>query len=225
MSKKMLIGNRLPWLVAVIAFTVVLAAGIAMYAKYSRAETILSGSLSLGDSGQEVTILQTFLASEPFVYPENIVSGYYGNLTAAAVGQFQCAMDIVCGGSPAINGYGRVGPRTLNAINQMARVVNGETVLDVRAPAMTDGSVSVTNTTATVSWTTNESARGRVLYGTAWPFLYATAPSVSDSVIDTTTSVTLMGLSPNTTYYYVRENTDPSGNVTLTLAKTLKTAP
>ena len=42
-----------------------------------------------GDRKEDVKILQTWLAKEPEVYPEALVTGYFGPLTQAAVIRFQ----------------------------------------------------------------------------------------------------------------------------------------
>lgn len=49
----------------------------------------ITKSLKLGDRGDEVTLLQTWLALDSVVYPEGIVSGWFGPLTKAAVIRFQ----------------------------------------------------------------------------------------------------------------------------------------
>jgi len=72
----------------------------------------VSRVLKKGDTGQDVTRLQQFLALDPAVYPEAQVTGYYGALTEAAVKRFQCKNKLVCDGTPASTGYGVTGPRT-----------------------------------------------------------------------------------------------------------------
>ena len=49
----------------------------------------ITGELKLGNSGNEVELLQTWLKQEPVVYPEGKVTGYFGELTQAAVIRFQ----------------------------------------------------------------------------------------------------------------------------------------
>lgn len=49
----------------------------------------LTQNLKLGDSGDEVTLLQTWLSLDAAVYPEGIVSGWFGPLTKTAVIRFQ----------------------------------------------------------------------------------------------------------------------------------------
>jgi peptidoglycan hydrolase-like protein with peptidoglycan-binding domain len=46
----------------------------------------------------------------PDIYPQKITSGYFGELTKAAVGAFQIKQGIVSG--VAQGGYGGVGPLT-----------------------------------------------------------------------------------------------------------------
>lgn len=52
------------------------------------AKTILS-SLKFGDRGEQVSLLQTWLSRDSLVYPEGIVSGFFGALTQKAVIRFQ----------------------------------------------------------------------------------------------------------------------------------------
>ena len=66
--------------------------------------------LSVGSTGEDVRALQEALASMLDVYPEGTVSGYFGDLTKAAVAKFQMKYGIVSSSSDA--GYGSVGPMT-----------------------------------------------------------------------------------------------------------------
>jgi peptidoglycan hydrolase-like protein with peptidoglycan-binding domain len=69
--------------------------------------------LGPGSSGSGVSMLQEFLAADPSVYPQALVTGYYGSLTISAVQAFQVKNNIVSSGDPSTTGYGRVGPHTL----------------------------------------------------------------------------------------------------------------
>lgn len=73
-------------------------------------------SLKKGVSGDDVRRLQQFLAEDPTVYPEGLVTGYYGALTEAAVRRWQAKYQVVSSGTPETTGYGVVGPRTAAAI-------------------------------------------------------------------------------------------------------------
>ncbi len=174
-------------------------------------------NLSIGSTGAEVTELQTYLASDASIYPEGLVTGYYGELTKSAVARFQAKY--------GIDQVGSVGPVTRAKLNALIGTggSGGQTGGDISAPVATQSNVSVSGTSATIRWSTNESARHRVMYGTVWPFLYASAPSASDTFIDATADVTLSGLSPNTRYYFTRESIDLSGNVMWTVGESFVT--
>ena len=49
----------------------------------------LARNIKQGDSGEDVKILQTWLAKDKVIYPEGIISGYFGVLTKAAAIRFQ----------------------------------------------------------------------------------------------------------------------------------------
>ncbi len=182
----------------------------------AQSASALSTSLSAGASGSEVTELQSFLAEDVSIYPEGIISGYYGPLTVAAVQRFQCKQAIVCSGSAATTGYGRVGPATLAKINSLQGVssVPGipNTGGDAAAPFMTPETVGVSSTTAVIRWSTAEPALNSVLLGQFWPFYLGTAQSAS-SGIGMSANVIITGLQPNRTYHYVRQSVDMAGNV------------
>ncbi len=72
----------------------------------------LTRSLYKGISGNDVLRLQTFLARDPAIYPEAILSGYFGVNTERAVQRWQVRYGVVSSGS----GYGIAGPRTAAAI-------------------------------------------------------------------------------------------------------------
>lgn len=49
----------------------------------------LIGQLKEGSSGEQVILLQSILAKDVNIYPEGIVTGYYGRLTAQAVARYK----------------------------------------------------------------------------------------------------------------------------------------
>ncbi len=63
-------------------------------------------------TGGEVTKLQEILVEDSSVYPERLVTGYYGPLTEKAVQRWQAKHGVVASGSAATTGYGVVGPQT-----------------------------------------------------------------------------------------------------------------
>lgn len=75
-------------------------------------------NLATGMSGDDVKELQIILASDPVIYPEGLVSGYFGPLTQKAVIRFQekYAADILLP-IGIVKGTGLVGPMTVKKIN------------------------------------------------------------------------------------------------------------
>jgi len=82
---------------------------------------------------------------------------------------------------------------------------------DVTGPAISNvTSTDVYTTQATITWTTDELSDSTVGYGNATSSLtYFNVPTM-----DTSHSVTLANLSPDTDYYYVVKSKDPTGNET-----------
>lgn len=76
-------------------------------------------SLSFGMRNSAVEKLQRDLSQNPSLYPEKIITGYFGPLTQKAVQRFQCKHQIVCSGTTQTNGYGRVGPTTKAKLNAL----------------------------------------------------------------------------------------------------------
>lgn len=70
----------------------------------------IARQMDIGATGNDVSSLQQFLASYDSVYPEGLVTGYFGRLTANAISLFQSL-----NGLPSV---GRVGPLTLQKLNE-----------------------------------------------------------------------------------------------------------
>lgn len=208
---------------------VALLAGTLLWAGSASALTTITAQLDFGATGGNVTSLQQFLAADASVYPEGLVTGYFGALTRAAVQRYQCKQGIVCGGSAGTTGYGRVGPRTLAAINAS---IGGVATGDVSAPITTFVVTATTSSSASFTWTTNEPARGTVYYSTS-PLLFlegspGVAPSVSGQAVSESAFgfnhvLSATGLSANTTYFFATKSEDASGNVQLTWPSTIRT--
>ena len=75
-------------------------------------------SLKKGSRGDDVRVLQGLLASDREVYPDGEVTGYFGPMTAKAVGRFQEKYEIAF---PGDDGYGEAGPRTKARLLEVAR--------------------------------------------------------------------------------------------------------
>lgn len=74
-----------------------------------------SATLSVGMRGDAVLVVQRQLISLGYLAAEND-TGFFGQLTQAAVQTFQRERGIVFSGTPATTGYGAVGPRTRGAL-------------------------------------------------------------------------------------------------------------
>ena len=182
--------------------------------------------LDMGSQNSDVTELQTYLAQNSALYPSGLVTGYFGSLTQDGVRKFQVSQVIVSSGSPSTTGYGRVGPTTMASLNALMAGGTGigGTVGDMSAPIMYPATVSVGKNEVVISWVTSESAIGRVMYSTSWPFLYASAASVSSTGYGATSKIVLTNLKSNTVYYYTRESIDKAGNVMWTTHESFKTS-
>ena len=80
---------------------------------------IFQAPLYLSLRHPEVTILQRLLISRGLLLSGND-TGFYGPLTQEAVKKFQCQENIVCSGRPEDTGYGLVGTRTRERLNQIS---------------------------------------------------------------------------------------------------------
>ena len=80
--------------------------------------TIFQSNLRVGSRGNEVEALQRYLAQDSKLYPEGLITGYYGRATKAAVGRLQEKHQL---GTPATPGYGGVGPKTRALLNSLVK--------------------------------------------------------------------------------------------------------
>ena len=70
-------------------------------------------TLRQGSAGDQVLILQALLAADSAIYPEGIVSGFFGPLTAQAVKRFQK--------KHGFEQVGLVGPKTLKKLQELLK--------------------------------------------------------------------------------------------------------
>jgi peptidoglycan hydrolase-like protein with peptidoglycan-binding domain len=210
--------------------TLILGSGLMIMAVFlmgapaSASAEALNRQLELGMSGSDVSTLQSYLAEDPTIYPQGLVTGYFGFLTKAAVANFQSAN--------GLSSVGRVGPMTLPVLN--AKIANNSGTgggTTGSAPLIGGVGVSTNNNSAVVSWMTNENAKGQVYYSMNPLITYEHPNSVdvsgsialTDSSYRTFQGVTLSGLQANTTYYYLIYSTDQQGNVSVTWPATFRT--
>lgn len=86
-------------------------AGLRTEVAQVRAELKLLRTAKMGESGDHVKLLQELLASDPSIYPEGKVTGFFGPLTAEAVKRFQ--------EKSGLEKVGHVGPKTLEKMNRV----------------------------------------------------------------------------------------------------------
>jgi alkaline phosphatase len=98
----------------------------------------------------------------------------------------------------------------IDSAGNEAQVSNSPSaIIDTTPPAISAvTSTNVTDSSATITWTTNEASNSTVNYGTATP----PTSQASDATMVTNHSVTITGLSAATTYYYQVKSKDAAGN-------------
>ena len=184
----------------------------------------LTSQLDPGARGVNVTRLQSFLSGNVDIYPEGIISGYFGSLTKSAVTRFQSMF--------GFSQVGRVGPMTLEKINSL--IANGgwntnpTPTGDISAPVFYNVVMTgPTSNQVSFTFTTNENTIVRVAYSTTpLSFNEGDINSNGFGVIGGTFAngtngltnnhlVTIQNLSSNTTYYYTVIATDAAGNVSV----------
>lgn len=182
------------------------------------AYTIIGSQLDFGERNNDVTSLQSFFADNAMIYPEGLVTGYFGGMTKGAVLRFQAQY--------GFDQVGRVGPLTRDKINSLI-TQGGWTVSDVSGPWIYNVGKTVTNTSATFNWNTNELASAKVFYYTS-PVTMNEGDinsvgfgstigytATNDNVARMSQQIIIDNLLPNTWYYYVIVATDMKGNVSV----------
>jgi len=194
--------------------------------------------LKLGMTSEEIKQLQELLSTDPEIYPEGFITGYFGKLTEKAVKKFQKR---IC-----LEEVGEVGPKTLSKINELLTEGAGKSgkippglltapgiqkklcvtsTTDKTAPVISGViATSTTASTTQINWLTNELADSKVWYSATTPVAATSStPSVSFSTFVLDHNVKLSVLNASTTYYYLVISTDKSGNTTTATEKSFIT--
>ncbi len=201
-----------------------LIAGVVLSTGFAAAQTAtFSRQLDLGSRGADVSRLQTLLSTDASVYPQGLVTGYFGNLSKAAVEQFQAGY--------GISVVGRVGPATLARLNGLA--ASGFDRIDTMAPIISGQNAAVSQNNATITWNTSELTRSKVYYDSANIYMTEAAgqmaePGVSgtavqDNALSMTHSVSIPNLGSGRIYQYVIVSVDAQGNASMTKPATFTT--
>lgn len=207
-------------------FAVVTVLASLGFASQAFAYTTINSQIDFGESNVDVTSLQTFFKDNPSIYPEGLVTGYFGSLSRDAVERFQVQNNIINSGNAASTGYGRVGPTTRDRINSLINQ-GGWVISDMSGPWIYAVNKSVSNTSVTINWSTNENATGKIFYNTN-PITMSEGDinsvgfgstngftATNDNLARISQQVTITSLLPNTLYYYVVVSTDLAGNVSV----------
>jgi len=213
--------------------TILASTAVVSLLSFGVASAAITTTLDLGQSGSEVTELQTYLATDTSIYPSGLVTGYFGQLTKAGVERFQTEQGIVSSGTPATTGYGRVGPQTMARINSL--MAGGNQTSWDPVPFLSNPFITVTNNSATISWTTNEATVGEVYYdSTPLRADEATGPRqlpyvsgthvVDNGGYQISHSVTITNLLPNNTYYFLTRGIDSGSNMSMTWPSSFHTS-
>jgi hypothetical protein len=145
----------------------------------------------------------------------SITATFVANQTPAS---FVCSVDngpeSPCSSPASFGGFGpgahRFVVRAVDAFGGVDPVgASYDWVVDQVAPNVLSVSVTVTRTSATITWTTDEAATSRVQWGQGSATDRTTLENFTPK---TSHSVTITGLLPNTTYSYHVAGTDQAGN-------------
>ena len=134
-----------------------------------------------------------------------------------------------------------------DAAGNMSQAYLASITLDTKAPAISNLNASnITQNSVTIKWLTNEPAFGSVEFGSSTASMNSvsgdasvrsaaissvtpssvviTPTTVSSKVGNTSFSINVTGLQPNTTYYYRAVVMDPAGNMTASQTQSFRTA-
>lgn len=82
-------------------------------------ELSFTRTLVPGTRGDDVRAVQEYLAQDPAIYPDGLITGYFGPLTQKAIQRFQTKHGIVNLGALETTGYGVLGPLTRTKLREL----------------------------------------------------------------------------------------------------------
>ena len=160
-----------------------------------------------------------------FTNADNSAATNYGltaNLVPLATSPAVNAGDSTHAPATDRNGNARVGTPDIGAYEYgTATSTTPVPVADTTAPTISSvASSSITSSTATIAWTTNEASDSQVEYGTTTS--YGSSTTLSSGMV-TTHSASLSNLTASTTYHYRVKSKDAAGNLATGSDNTLTT--
>ena len=196
-------------IVGVATLAILISAPVSVFAADA-----LTRPLHTGVSGADVGTLQTYMATDSTMYPQGIVSNYFGTLTKKAVAIFQ--------GRNGLTADGYIGSASLPIFNAAIAGTSTNST-DVDRTIISNVSLAVARNSVVVNWNTNESTKGVVYYSTSPLSLgsddyvqISGNTAMTDTNLRTSQAVSVQNLQTNTTYYYTVVSTDQAGNLALT---------
>ncbi len=128
-------------------------------------------NLTIGSRGEEVSNLQKLLSTDISIYPEGLVTGYYGPLTKKAVAAFQKKY--------GIQTIGVVGPKTLSILNTLTKSTNANPVAKLESPSFLENRPINSQTTVVSPASSNTtSTTAPVIHNVAAPSTSTTTKRV-----------------------------------------------
>lgn len=162
-----------------------------------------SGGASINESGSEAIIMTTLSSGESGDFSLGVTTT--GGVTATGSFSIQ-ASDSSEGDSPV----------SCSGDTSVSLTSGGSSAISI-----SNISLSVTDTRATLTWSSSLPTTGNVQYGTTSSY----GNSVSDTTLGISHSVTIPSLSSSTTYHYLLSSTDQSSNTASLTDKTFNTSP
>lgn len=175
---------------------------------------VFVSALKIGSKGAEVMALQSLLKGQNNIYPEGLITGYYGPATQRAILRLQ-----------KVNGLeqvGFVGPKTRALLNKIASE-GGQNYSYLYPQIIELNATSTGPNHMYVFWSSNKPTTGELFYATQTP-LASTTPWV---YLETSRSLThatnLNNLATGTTYYFQVKITDQFGVSSTSTEKSITT--
>ena len=182
-----------------------------------------NGVPATGVAAVALNVTATQPTSSPFVtvWPAGVARPTASNLNVVAGQTVPNAVVVGVGADGKISLFNSAG--TTHLIVDVTGWYPTPAVGDTTAPVISAVSVgSITSTSATVSWTTDEPATGSTDYGPTGSYGSTTATATGLTVSH---NRTITGLQPSTTYHYRVRSTDAAGNERVSADATFTTSP
>jgi hypothetical protein len=179
---------------------------------------LFSGDVTLSwdpNSESDLAGYRIYYGTSSRTYDASIDAGMATTLTVTGLG-----LETYYFSATAYNSSGAESPFS-NEVVKIFQPLPGTPNPDLPAITISHSPV-ITDSTATISWTTNKESGGRIVFGETVDY----GASLSQSgETGTSHTIRLTGLKPNAVYHYQVQSGDAEGNLTITSDLTFTTAP